>query len=77
MLTTVHASKFGLFCKATEKTNFKLLARGMTKTIKIKSAPLQYGRKYESVELRKYKDKIHCLVEESGIVINIYRHTIS
>ncbi|KAL5015480.1 hypothetical protein ScPMuIL_009750 [Solemya velum] len=60
----LHASKFGLICKATERTNFPLLARGMTKITKINSAPLQHGRKYEPVATQKYEDLMDCEFNE-------------
>ncbi|XP_041374757.1 uncharacterized protein LOC121387645 [Gigantopelta aegis] len=66
----LQTSRFGQICKATERTNFPMLARALTKSSKISTAPIKHGRKYEPVAIAKYEELKKCNVEQSGIVIN-------
>lgn len=66
----VTSSSFGRICKATALTNLTNLAKRLTESAVIKSAPLEHGRMFESIALRKFMDMTGNDVKESGLVVN-------
>lgn len=66
----LQSSKFGKICKATDRTDFKNLAKSLTTVCKITTPPLIHGRKYESVALDQYSNKTEVVTEPCGIYVS-------
>ncbi|KAH3736637.1 hypothetical protein DPMN_043209 [Dreissena polymorpha] len=47
---------FGKICKSTQRVDTHELARSLLETKEIKAAPLEHGRKHESVAVTKFME---------------------
>lgn len=66
----ITASKFGEICKATNKKDFKSLARSMTTYSNVRSAPLLHGSKYETSAINKYESMTGNKARKCGLFIS-------
>lgn len=66
----LQSSNFGRICKATDRTNFNLLAENLANPPDFKSKATDYGRKHEGEARRAFEVAYDVQVEESGIWIH-------
>ncbi|ELT93951.1 hypothetical protein CAPTEDRAFT_31069, partial [Capitella teleta] len=66
----LQSSNFGRICKATERTNFDLLAQNLLNPAEFQSKPTDYGRKHEGEARRQFEAECDLVVQESGILIH-------
>ncbi|XP_052271822.1 uncharacterized protein LOC127872536 [Dreissena polymorpha] len=65
----IPSSMFGKICKSTQRTDKHELARSLIETREIKAAPLEHGRKHESVAVTKFMEDTGKTVHSCGLVV--------
>ena len=69
------SSMFGRICKATDRTDMVKLAKSLAQVSDIKAAPLEHGRKHESVALSHYMNDTCNTVNPCGLIVSLdYPH---
>lgn len=66
----LQSSNFGRICKATNRTNFDLLAQNMLNPAEFRSKATDHGKKFEREAKRTFETDHGVKVEESGIWIH-------
>ena len=64
------SSMFGRICKATDRTDRDKLARSLTTLTNVKAAPLEHGRRYENVAIKRFMEDSGNEVFPSGLVVS-------
>jgi hypothetical protein len=65
------SSMFGRICKATDRTDKFKLAKSFTLVHDVKAAPLEHGKKHESVAINKYIEDTGNNVKQCGLFVSI------
>ncbi|CAC5399358.1 unnamed protein product [Mytilus coruscus] len=65
------SSKIGRICKATERTDLCKLAKSLMVVTDIKAAPLEHGRKHESVAINRYMEDTGIVVKPCGLMVSL------
>ena len=61
---------FGKSCKSTDRTDKNKLAKSLVEVREIKAAPLEHGRKHESVAITRFMEETGKTVHSCGLVVS-------
>lgn len=64
------SSNFGRICKSTVRADKKKLARNLMITIKLRTAPIVHGQKYEGLAISNFMRETGCKVEKWGMFVS-------
>ena len=66
----ITSSRFGAICKATDKRDMHKLAQDLITPHPLNTAPILHGRKYESVAVEKFEQKMGLTTHECGLFVS-------